>query len=987
MKAQKHATRVRSLGWRLELLGGAILSDGALRHRLERKTAGVLALLALEGERSRSQVAGMLWSNTDERNARNNLRQCLHRLKKWCGSDLVQGSEHLSLTAELEVDVVTLESRAFLGDHAGLIAVHGEILEQFDFEDCPEFAEWLEVQRVRWRNARITAYRRALQHPDASEALEWAQDWVNLEPLSEEAHRALARAYAAQGNRALALQTLRALEALLKRELNAEPSAMTRDLYMALERNETVPQTASAILPSVVRQPPFLAGREQQWALLERAWAAGLDIIIRGAAGVGKTRLMLDFLASKTKFDLIAARPGDVDVPMSAFARTLRQILSVESTFKVPAWVKTELARLIPEFGSAPPIMTSEADRQRFYEALFTVSEHRFAQGIETIALDDLQFMDRASFDAALANTRRARRLGIRTVAAYRSGELAPELEAQIEQAMTLGSLQIIDLEPLEEVSLGALVQSLHLKAPRDLAHNLQQSTGGNPLYALETIRDLLERDAMHHDLEQRPLLGTQHLTAYRLERRSVEAQRIAQVAAVAGEDFTLELAAFVLDCKPLELQDGLLELEQAQIMRGERFQHDLLQEAVEVTISTSVKRFLHRKCAAYLEQHGNPARVARHWLETFEYDRAILAMLKAAEVEIGMARYKEAIELIEHAMTFPSNPDYRHRAQALLGGIHAYELRLEEAKGILEPLLEVVSDPEAHWMTLSYLCSLHMNKGSLDAARQFGQRAFKLAELLGVDSRIEDTSYKLGLIALGEGQYEQAMEYIAPVVVAERKKPINAMFLHTLTAFAHCLFELGQNQEAQMVEDELLRHARAIGADEIILFQATNELYRDYVWNGKAKEAVQKAEKVLTELKFHQSRVDTSPLRNNLADIYARFGQVDDSIRHHLKIIQGTNVRYHCPSYARLAVLYYQNAEFDFANDALARALELVRDNDYPNARFAVTYAVYTFGTDEQRTLVQPYLDTLNFDALPPGYRAELEALLDVNKNVHKSR
>jgi DNA-binding SARP family transcriptional activator len=980
MRAQKHATRVGSLGWRLELLGGATLTDGALRHRLERKTAGLLALLALEGERNRSTVAGILWSNTDEQSARTNLRQCLYRLKKLVGTDLVQTDESLSLTTELEVDMVTLESRAFLGDDAGLIAVRGEILEQFDFEDCPEFAEWLEAQRFRWRGARVAAYRRALHHPDSSTSLEWAQDWIKLEPLSEEAHRALARAYAAQGNRALALQTLRQLETLLMQELNAAPSAASRNLYIALEQDGSE-SFSSSVLPSDVRQPPLLAGREQQWALLERAWADGLDIIIRGAAGVGKTRLMLEFLASKTKFDLIAARPGDAAVPMSAFTRSLRQILGTETSLKVPAWVKSELARLIPELGATPPPMTIETDKDRFYEALFTVSQHRFNQGITTIALDDLQFMDAASFAAALVNTERARRLGIRTIAAYRRGELAPELEAQLEREAASGRVQILELEPLEEVSLATLVRSLHLNAPQNLASHLQRSTGGNPLYALETIRNRLEQDGFS-ELETASDLTSTQVIAQRFERRSPEAQRIAQVAAVAGEDFTLELAGFVLGCKPLELQVGLVELEQAQIMRSERFGHDVWLESVRANIGTSVKRFLHRKCAAFLEESGDPARVAQHWLETFEYDRAVTAIIKAATAAAGMARYKEATQMIEQAMTLPASLKHRHRVQALLGGVYVQELRLEEAERILESLLEVVSDPVAHWETLNHLSFLHLYKGSLEQADQFAERAFKLAQLHGDAMQIREASYKLGVVALNQGQYERALELIAPVTAAERQEPVSSQFLHTLGAHSLCLFHLNRNQEAELIEDEMLRHARAIGDDEVILNAIGNALYRHYV-NGTGNQMIQNAEDILAELEHRQARADTSPLRNNLAGIYTFLAQNDDAIRHHQKIIQGANARYHCSSYANLAVLYYRKTELELANSTLDRALELCLTNDFPNARFAVLRAVYTFGTSEQRVLVQPYLEELNFDALPPSHRTELEALLPLEQKV----
>lgn len=854
MDLRRPEARVALPAWRLELLGGATLRRMAGGRNpeaftsLERKTAGVLALLAMDGECSRSRVAGLLWPSTEESAARTNLRQCLYRLKKLSGTDLLHTGERLSLTAALEVDTVSLESRAFLGDDAGLIAVRGEILEQYDFEDCPEFTEWLEMQRLRWRAARVGAYRRALQHPDASEALEWAREWITLEPLSEEAHRALALVYAARGNRALALDGLRQLETLLRRELNAAPSAESRQLYSALERDELTWQPVSLTLPAEMRQPPLLAGREQQWEQLERAWAAGQDIIVRGAAGVGKTRLMLDFLRSKASFDLIAARPSDAGVPMATFARVLRQILSIEASVKVPAWVKTELARLIPEFGPTPPPMTSEADRDRFYEALFTVSEHRFKQGIAAIALDDVQFMDAASFEAALANTQRARRLGIRLLAAYRSGELNAALEAQIEQALKLGNLLIIDLEPLEEVSLTALVQSLHLGAPSELARDLRRSTGGNPLYALETIRDLLERDALRADLEGPPALDSaQHVIAHRLERRSREAQRIAQVAAVAGEDFSLELASAVMDCKPLELHEPLLELERAQIMRGERFQHDLLQETVLTELSLSLKRFLHRRCAAFLDQDGDPYRVGAHWLEGGDLERAIPFLLKAGE------RAKSRYELREAARAFQRAGESLEALQKPEQAFMAYQQQAEllsdydlgdAHERLVEKLLELSQTPQERALAWTQRATLLHRRGQGPEAERAARTALEFAETLSQPSyvlnaldgliqavyvqggrgdelivmaqRARDIALSLGLAetvaeydnnlaVLFERQdrLSESAEHFRRAVTAFRAKENVSLLVGTLTNFGSMLADAGYNQQALQTLNE----------------------------------------------------------------------------------------------------------------------------------------------------------------------------------------
>src|SRR5258708_14225635 len=59
----------------------ALLADGR-RVELERKEAGLLAYLALEGPSSRSRLAGLLWPDGAEERAPGNLRQRLTRLRK-----------------------------------------------------------------------------------------------------------------------------------------------------------------------------------------------------------------------------------------------------------------------------------------------------------------------------------------------------------------------------------------------------------------------------------------------------------------------------------------------------------------------------------------------------------------------------------------------------------------------------------------------------------------------------------------------------------------------------------------------------------------------------------------------------------------------------------------------------------------------------------------------------------------------------------------
>jgi hypothetical protein len=113
---------------RIRVLGdpALIAADGSIKA-LERRAAGLLALLALEPGVTRARAAALLWPESD--NPRRALRQQISRFKKNYGATLIDGDAALSIAAGVEVDVLTDAAGALLGD--------------LSFNDCDDFAEWL----------------------------------------------------------------------------------------------------------------------------------------------------------------------------------------------------------------------------------------------------------------------------------------------------------------------------------------------------------------------------------------------------------------------------------------------------------------------------------------------------------------------------------------------------------------------------------------------------------------------------------------------------------------------------------------------------------------------------------------------------------------------------------------------------------------------------------------------------------------------------
>ncbi|MER3451617.1 MAG: hypothetical protein C4300_05880, partial [Thermus sp.] len=138
-----------------------------------------------KGPTPKYKLAGWLWPDSGETAARNNMRQLLHRLRMAVGG-IVLGEDQLELTPEAEVDVQCLSHLQNLS--LELLRQDAHLLEVYDYDDCPDFEEWLEGTR-----AGLDALRSHTAQGDAERlekmgeprrALEYAQFRLRLEPFS-----------------------------------------------------------------------------------------------------------------------------------------------------------------------------------------------------------------------------------------------------------------------------------------------------------------------------------------------------------------------------------------------------------------------------------------------------------------------------------------------------------------------------------------------------------------------------------------------------------------------------------------------------------------------------------------------------------------------------------------------------------------------------------------------------------------------------------
>lgn len=859
--------------WTLELFGRGQLVGGDLVVRLERKTAALFAFLALEGATSRSRLAGLLWADSTEESARSSLRQRLYRLRTSVGKDLIVSDEPLRLDPSLAIDAVRFESLIFTSEYGKALSLEGELLAGNDYDDCPDLNDWVLAARERLESGRREALSSEANRLEAAgkyqKALGRSQQLLARDPISEDTHRRIMRLHYLAGDRPAAIRAFEQCKTLLETQLGVKPLPETQNLAKLISSGDGLPQITLASrvsIPIQILRPPVLAGRKLEWAQLETAWEAKNSLIIRGEPGVGKTRLMLDFAASKGTYAILEGRPGDVGVPYASAARGLKRILGQHTNLEPVKWVRQELSRILPDLeADAPSAIGSDTEKLRFFSAILELFNNLKMQAI---VADDLQFMDSASLELWQYLKTQLNPV-FQTFSGYRTGELEASLEASLLQETTL-----IDLKPLESEGLSALLNGLELPGLTELAASLERYTGGNPMYILETLKSLLETDGITRGLPQHfpPPHKIGALIRHRLERLSPSALRLARVAAIAETDFNLELAASILEIKPFDVAELLTELERAQVLVGERFAHDLIFEATSEGIPVSIKNLVHKSTAAHLEAHdGNSARIAQHWIAAGESLKAVPFLRDAAEQAVSQYQLREAVNYATQAAQIleqAKNPELAWECWEQVRDVLREMEQGEKLEAVIKALYRTSSTSLQRAQSLNAECDNLYSTGKLVLARKIAFQAIEASEISKDFNAVAISQNNLGIIYWMQGETRLAADQIAlsnkysalslqqsidlPKPELEITKAKRELALG-IANHAAILDEFGRYQESETEHKQAIEMLREV-RDAASLSQALSNLSITLLDQGRGHEALgylseaKKQETLLTE-------------------------------------------------------------------------------------------------------------------------------------------
>jgi DNA-binding SARP family transcriptional activator len=642
---------------------------------------------------ARADLAARFWPDVLDASARASLRSALWTLRRAVGEWLVVDRDRVGLCQDRPpwVDVREFERLAAQGrQQQALELCRGDLLEGLD-------DEWALAKRQRHRERVVELLEALAEGAQARgavrEALEWTRQQAERDPLDEAVHRRLMGRLEAAGERAAALRVYQSFSERLRHQLRVAPSPLTREVA---ERLRGGPHRAPArTRPAAPAPPTPLVGRGAELGELLDAWGraragAGTTAVVRGEAGIGKTRLTTELRARAAADGGLTAACAALDLggvaPLSLWAELLRELLpALPAPPPESAW-PDDLALLVSELpahfgrgGRTAPGVAPDLQRTRLFEAVVALLAWASRDRTMLLMLEDIHAADRPSLELAGYAARRAAALPVMLVLTRRELPRCADAD-HIEQALRARGLLApeLTLSSLGPPALAELARSVQSLSDEQVTQVVRRADG-NALLAVETARALANgvQDVAPS------LRGSVRAT---LAPLSGEARELAELAAVAArplEPAELEQLALrdVADASGRALQTGLLIATEGTF----GFRHALLRDAVYADIPEPHRRAMHERWAAALVRAGQrpgalprPAEAARHFRLAGRDAEAVNQLARAAVDARAVTALDQAAAYLEEAVAIAPE---RAELWLELGEIEAWRAQRERAE------------------------------------------------------------------------------------------------------------------------------------------------------------------------------------------------------------------------------------------------------------------------------------------------------------------
>jgi class 3 adenylate cyclase/tetratricopeptide (TPR) repeat protein len=671
-------------------------------------------------------------------------------------------------------------------------------------------------------------------------------------------------------------RTRRATEAAIAYEDAGSRGLRGKAEGVMLARALRVTGARGGVGKSAGLEAPFV-GREREFRLVKELFHATAEerrprlISVVGLPGIGKSRLSwelekyLDGLVDNVWWHRGRCLPYGEGVSYWALAEMVRmraRIAEAEDASTAAARLRNTLeehfgdaderswveARLAPLLGLSEP---GSSDRQDLFSAWRRLFERLAEQSPCVLVFEDLQWADSALLDFVehLLEWSRNHPLFVLTLA-------RPELaERRPDWGIASRNFHLLSLEPLSDQAMDRLMSGLVPGLAAELRDQIRDRADGVPLYAVETVRMLLDRGLVERaGDEYRPVGAIESLDvpdslhaliAARLDGLDPEERALTADASILGKTFGADALAALAGRTEAELEPLLQSLVRKEVLSfqadprsPERGQYGFLQALVQKvahdTLSRKEQKARHLAAAAYFETSWGSEEeeivevVASHLLDAYEADpdapdaadlraRARDTLARAGERAASLAAAAEAQRYFEQAARLAD--DRRSQAELLeqAGQAAQAAARGDEAGLLFEraiALFEAEGDTHPAARVAARLGRSLEGQGATEEALKRMEESFAVLSRDKPDEDLAALAAELARTFFFSGDIDRATERLEFALELAESLWIPEILSEALNTKSLILAQgRGRNEEAE----GLLRHALLIALDNDI--------------------------------------------------------------------------------------------------------------------------------------------------------------------------
>jgi class 3 adenylate cyclase/tetratricopeptide (TPR) repeat protein len=656
---------------------------------------------------------------------------------------------------------------------------------------------------------------------------------------------------------------------------------------------------ARGALKSEGLEAPFV-GRDRELRLIKDLFHGCADegrahlVSVTGIAGIGKSRLVWEFYKY---FDGLAqiiywhrgrclsygegvtywaladmvrmrCRIAEDEPPASALAKLQAVLDEHVSDEDERRFLEPRVAHLIGlEEGSA-------FAREDLFAAWRTFFE-RLADAYPTLLVfEDMQWADASLLDFIEYLLDWSRQSPLFVVTAAR-----PELQ---ERRPTWGAgkrnFTSLYLEPLPEASMRALLEGLVPGLPDSLRDQILARAEGVPLYAMETVRMLLDRGHLVREgsvyrpagpVEALEVPETLHaLIAARLDGLSDEERRVVQDGAVLGKTFTRQAVEALSGIEAARVEPVLTALVRKEVLSIQAdprspehgqygFLQDLMRRVAYETLARRDRRERHLAAAAYLEQ-------------SLPEDDEI--------VEVLASHYLDAYTTAPDA---EGADDVKRRARELVtrAGERAESLGApSEAQRYYTQAADLTDVPLEQAGLLDRAGEMAFRAAAQDAAAALSERAHTLYEAAGDHGSAARVLVRRSRVDQAQGRLDEAVAQMQRAYEVLRHEPPDESFAMLTTRLAGTVYFSGDVPRCSALVEEALDIGEALGLPEVL---ASAFMIKAMVGaSGRHPEEARALFQLALELALkHELHETASRAASNLSDLAFRRDRYEEAL------------------------------------------------------------------------------------------------------------